>query len=76
MPTKQLSNVDAWLERETDHITKTLESASRHFDGNDNLTVNTLEAVYARESSFGKSLGTRGSSDAAGHFQFRPDTAT
>lgn len=39
--------------------------------------MNTLEAVYARESSFGSPtmLGQRGSSGAAGHFQFRPDTA-
>ena len=39
MTTKQSSDVDAWLEREADHVRKALESASRHFDGNDNLTV-------------------------------------
>ncbi|MBI3322584.1 MAG: transglycosylase SLT domain-containing protein [Candidatus Omnitrophica bacterium] len=76
MPTKQTSNVGAWLERETPRIRRALESASRHFDADDNLTVNTLEAVYGRESSFGTLLGTRGSSEAAGHFQFQPDTAT
>ena len=69
------SNVDRWLERETPRIRKALESASRHFDTNDNLTVNTLEAVYGRESSFGTMLGTRGSASAAGHFQFTPETA-
>lgn len=69
---KQQSNVDQWLERETNYARKALESASRYFDGNDNLTVNTLEAVYARESSFGdpSMMGRRGSSGASGHFQF------
>lgn len=75
MPTKQKSNVDVWLQRETPHVRRALESASRHFDADDNLTVNTLEAVYGRESSFGTLLGTRGSPEAAGHFQFEPDTA-
>jgi membrane-bound lytic murein transglycosylase MltF len=68
--------VDIWLERETPRIRQALESASRHFDADDNLTVNTLEAVYSQESSFGTLLGARGSSKAAGHFQFEPDTAT
>lgn len=31
--------------------------------------------MYGQESSFGVLLGTRGSSGAAGHFQFKPDTA-
>lgn len=53
-----------------------MTSASRHFDGSDDLTVNTLEAVYGRESSFGTLLGTRGSPKAAGHFQFTSDAAT
>ena len=44
MAKKLSSDVDLWLERETDHVRKTLESASGHFDGNNNLTVNTLEA--------------------------------
>lgn len=69
------SNVDQWLERETPHIRQALESASRYFDSNDNLTVNTLEAVYGQESSFGTMLGVRGSSQAAGHFQLTPETA-
>ena len=72
MPTKQKSNVDVWLQRETSHVRRALESASRHFDSDDNLTVNTLEAVYGRESSFGTLIGTRGSPEAAGHFQFEP----
>lgn len=77
MTTKQSFDIDAWLDRETDHVRKALESASRHFDGNDNLTVNTLEAVYARESSFGlpKKMGERGSTKPAGHFHLSPDTA-
>ena len=77
MAQKQSSNVDAWLTRETDHIRKALESASRHFDGNDNLTVNTLEAVYGRESSFGSPnfMGTRGATGAAGHFRMEAETA-
>ncbi|MBI2174028.1 MAG: transglycosylase SLT domain-containing protein [Candidatus Omnitrophica bacterium] len=69
------SDVDVWLERETPRIRRALESASRYFDANDDLTVNTLEAVYGRESSFGTLLGKRGSTRAAGHFQFEPATA-
>ena len=69
------NNVDQWLKRETPRVRKALENASRHFDGNDQLTVNTLEAVYGQESSFGTMLGTRGSSKAAGHFHLKPDTA-
>ena len=69
MPRVKPSNVDAWLERETPRTRKALESASRHFDADDVLTVNTLEAVYGQESSFGTQMGTRGSSKAAGHFQ-------
>ena len=75
MPRQQTSNVDAWLKRETPRVRRALESASRHFDGNDHLTVNTLEAVYGQESGFGVLLGTRGSSQAAGHFQLKLDTA-
>lgn len=75
MATKQASDVDVRLARETASARRALESASRYFDGNDNLTVNTLEAVYAQESSFGSDMGKRGSADASGHFQLRPDTA-
>lgn len=69
------SDVDQWLERETPRIRRALESASRYFDAHDELTVNTLEAVYGRESSFGTMLGERGSTAAAGHFHFKPQTA-
>lgn len=75
MPKKQQSNVDQWLKRETPRIRKALESASRYFDSNDNLTVNTLEAVYGQESSFGTRLRERGSTSAAGHFHLEPATA-
>lgn len=75
MAEQQPSNVDRWLGRETPRVRKALESASRYFDDNDSLTVNTLEAVYGRESSFGTMLGTRGSSGAAGHFRLEPATA-
>ncbi|MBI5873312.1 MAG: transglycosylase SLT domain-containing protein [Candidatus Omnitrophica bacterium] len=69
------SNVDTWLERETGHKRKALENASRYFDRNDNLTVNTLEAMYGQESSFGTLLGERGAKGAAGHFQLEKATA-
>jgi len=69
------SNVDMWLERETDHIRKALESASRDFDSNDHLTVNTLEAIYGQESSFGNDMRTRGADVAAGHFHLQIPTA-
>ncbi len=75
MAEKQPSNVEQWLKRETPRIRKALENASRYFDANDTLTVNTLEAVYAQESSFGTMLGERGSTDAVGHFHFKPNTA-
>ena len=78
MPKKtKKTNVDIWLTREKvhAHIRKALENASSYFDKNDSLTVNTLEAIYARESSFGTQLGTRGIKVAAGHFHFQRDTA-
>ncbi len=75
MAEKQPSSVDRWLGRETNRTRKALESASRYFDGNDSLTVNTLEAVYGQESSFGTMLRERGSTVAAGHFHLKPDTA-
>ena len=75
MAAQQPSNVDQWLERETPHIRQALESASRYFDENDSLTVNTLEAVYGQESSFGTLLGARGIAAAGGHFQFTRGTA-
>lgn len=72
---KKPSNVDVWLRRETPRVRKALESASRYFDTNDRLTVNTLEAVYGRESSFGTLMRERGSSKPAGHFHLTPETA-
>lgn len=77
MAEKQKSNVDIWLENESNHSRQALENASRYFDGNDNLTVNTLEAVYGQESSFGlnSKLGKRGSSGAVGHFKLEKATA-
>ncbi len=72
---KKPSDVDVWLERETPRIRKALENASRYFDSNDRLTVNTLEAVYARESSFGAMLGKRGVDGPSGHFKFEASTA-
>jgi hypothetical protein len=55
-----------------DHGLAKMRQGREHY----RLTVNTLEAVYGRESSFGTLLGIRGSSKAAGHFQFEPDTAS
>ena len=75
MAEKEPTNVDRWLERETPRVRKVLESASRYFDSSDELTVNTLEAVYGRENSFSILMGKRGSARAAGHFQFEPKTA-
>ena len=75
MAEKQPTNVDRWLERETPRTRKALESASRYFDANDTLTVNTLEAVYGRESSFGTMQGQRGVAGAAGHFRLQQPTA-
>jgi membrane-bound lytic murein transglycosylase MltF len=75
MAKQRPSNVEQWLKRETPRVRKALESASRYFDANDELTVNTLEAIYGQENSFGILMGTRGSARAAGHFQFEPKTA-
>jgi len=75
MPTKLKSKVDGWLQRETPRVRRALESASRHFDTDDHLTVNTLEAVYGQESSFGTQMRERGSGGAAGHFHLEKATA-
>ena len=72
---KKPSDVDVWLGRETPRVRRALESASRYFDVNDKLTVNTVEAVYARESSFGTMLGRRGVDGPSGHFKFEASTA-
>ncbi len=74
-PTKKASNIDQWLERETTHKRTALENASRHFAEKDTLSVNTLEAIYAQESSFGKNRRKRGIDGAAGDFQLEKKTA-
>ena len=68
---QKVSNVDSWLKRETPHIRKALENASTYFDHNDVLDVHTLEAIYAKESSFGTLLHERGIDGAAGEFQLK-----
>jgi membrane-bound lytic murein transglycosylase MltF len=69
------SGIGDWLERETPHKRAALENASRHFDDKDALTVNTLEAVYGQESSFGKNRRSRVIPGAAGDFQLERKTA-
>ena len=69
------TNVDIWLKRETPHIRKALENASRYFDGKDIFTVNTLEAIYGQESSFGILKRNPGIDGAAGYFHLQKDTA-
>lgn len=72
---KKASNVDTWLKKENTHTQTALENASRHFDDKDALTVNTLEAIYGQESSFGKNRRKRGMAGAAGDFQLERKTA-
>ena len=72
---KGKSDIDSWLGRETAHKKKALENASRQFDKNDSLTVNTLEAIYGQESSFGINRRSRGMAGAAGDFQLEKKTA-
>jgi membrane-bound lytic murein transglycosylase MltF len=67
--------VDKWLKSASTHSRTALENASRHFDDNDALTVNTLEAIYGQASSFGKNRRQRGMSGAAGDFQLEKKTA-
>ncbi len=63
------ANITSWLKRETPAVRIALENASKHFDNSDALDVHTLEAIYARESSFGQMAGKRGNVGAAGLFQ-------
>ncbi|MBF0123598.1 MAG: transglycosylase SLT domain-containing protein [Candidatus Omnitrophica bacterium] len=72
---KKKTDVDVWLGRETSHIREALENASRHFARTDALTVNTLEAIYGQESSFGVLRRSRGMAGAAGEFQIEKQTA-
>jgi len=75
MAKRQPSDVDTWLGRETGHTRKALENASSYFDNKDVLTVNTLEAIYGQESSFGINRRTRGMNGAAGDFHLEKKTA-
>lgn len=79
MTNKNSRNVDSWIKNRTDHQVKALENASRIFDDNDALTVNTIEAIYARESSFGNKdilkNDKKGEVGASGHFQIERKTA-
>ncbi len=72
---KKLTEVDRMLKQQTPHKMKALENASRHFDKFDKITVNTLEAIYGQESSFGTNRGVRGIVGAAGDFQLERKTA-
>lgn len=60
--TTNKNNVDSWIKNRNEHQIKALEQASRNFDNKDALTVNTLEAIYGQETSFGtvKNMGSRG----------------
>ncbi len=69
------TKVEIWLGRETSHIRKALENASSYFDDRDALTVNTLEAIYGQESSFGTLLHERGIDGPSGDFQLDAVTA-
>ncbi len=70
---KNNSDVDKWINKRKPHQVKALEKASKVFDDKDNLSVNTLEALYGKESSFGNEYylnkSRRGSDKPAGHFQ-------
>lgn len=72
---KKTNNIDIWLTRETSHVRKALENASSYFDNNDDFNVNTLEAIYAQESSFGLLKGDHGSKWPACEFHLGVDTA-
>ena len=72
---KKPNDVDVWLKRETSHVRKALENASSYFNNKDDFNVNTLEAIYAQESSFGLLKRERGSKDPAGEFHLGVDTA-
>ncbi|MBD3393426.1 MAG: transglycosylase SLT domain-containing protein, partial [Chitinivibrionales bacterium] len=75
MSEKKKTNVDKWLESEDEHTREALEAASRHFEEKDSLTVNTLEAIYGKESSFGSDRRSRNIPGAAGDFQLEKNTA-
>lgn len=72
---KRKTDVDIWLKHETSHTREAFENASRYFGRRDKLTVNTLEAIYGEESSFGVLRRNRGMDGAAGDFHIQKDTA-
>jgi membrane-bound lytic murein transglycosylase MltF len=72
---KRRTDVDVWVGRETSHIREALENASRYFARTDALTVNSLEAIYGQESSFGVLRRSRGIAGAVGDFHLQKDTA-
>lgn len=73
------NDVDKWIENRKPHQVKALEKASKVFNDKDNLSVNTLEAIYGKESSFGKELylnkSPKGTAKPAGHFQQKKASA-
>ncbi|MBF0387628.1 MAG: transglycosylase SLT domain-containing protein [Candidatus Omnitrophica bacterium] len=74
---KKKSYVDEWIKREKLHpsIREALENASRYFARTDALTVNTLEAIYGQESSFGILRRLPGIAGAVGEFHIEKKTA-
>lgn len=73
--TKKLSDVDKWNKREKPHQRKALENASKHFDKDDSLTVDHLQAIYGKESSYGTQRRERKINGASGDFMFEKATA-
>ena len=67
------NDVDKWIKNRKPYQVKALENASKVFDDKDNLSVNTLEAIYGKESSFGNKSYVdnfpKGTAKPAGHFQ-------
>jgi hypothetical protein len=67
------NDVDKWIDKRNPHQVKALEKASKIFDEKDSFTVNTLEAIYGQESSFGDKdylkKSPHGTTKPAGHFQ-------
>ncbi|MFH0753202.1 MAG: transglycosylase SLT domain-containing protein [Candidatus Omnitrophota bacterium] len=74
---KKKTCVDEWVEREKlhPHIREALENASRYFARTDALSVNTLEAIYGQESSFGILRRLPGIGGAVGEFHIEKKTA-
>ena len=71
-------DINEWLRLEKEkngYIRKALENASTVFDDKDAFTVNTLQAIYGQESSFGeqRKVKEKGVDNPAGHFQLTAD---